>query len=164
MHQDTKAKFDAILAAAKAKVTVQTTKTFAPIPETKKDEVREFTNLSDMETAAKNGETISLLNMANLVNADKPKQVFKPLVSDIFPELSTTTFADLIPAIAPEPQKQALKIVDYSDRAFAVIGDTKPIKDTLRLLGGSFNSRLTCGCGWIFSKKHLNEVKTKLGL
>lgn len=43
-----------------------------------------------------------------------------------------------------------------------VIGDTKPIKDTLKQLGGSFNFRLSCGAGWIFSKKRLQEVKEAL--
>ncbi|HOZ83191.1 MAG TPA: hypothetical protein PKU82_09730 [Bacteroidia bacterium] len=43
-----------------------------------------------------------------------------------------------------------VKIVDYSERAIALIGDTKPIKDTLSGLGGRFNFRLTCGAGWIF--------------
>jgi len=34
-------------------------------------------------------------------------------------------------------------IVDYSDKAIAVFGDTKPIKTELSALGGRFNSRLT---------------------
>jgi hypothetical protein len=55
-----------------------------------------------------------------------------------------------------------VNIVDYSEKAFAVIGDTKPIKDTLKALGGSFNPRLSCGAGWIFSKKKLAEVTAAL--
>lgn len=88
------------------------------------------------------------------------------------PELSDMTFADLLSedktetkeTIVPEPIKPNLRLVDYSDKAFAIIGDTKPIKDTLRLLGGSFNSRLTCGMGWIFSKKRMDAVKKELNL
>jgi hypothetical protein len=52
--------------------------------------------------------------------------------------------------------------VDYSDKAFAVIGDTKPIKDLLKSLGGRFNFRLTCGPGWIFPKTKLNDVTAAL--
>ncbi len=55
-----------------------------------------------------------------------------------------------------------VNIVDYSPKAFAVIGDTKPIKEQLKALGGSFNPRLTCGAGWIFSKKKLEEVTKAL--
>lgn len=57
---------------------------------------------------------------------------------------------------------QGVKIVDYSEKAIAVIGDTKPIKDVLKKLGGSFNARLSCGTGWIFSKKKECEVREAL--
>ena len=59
----------------------------------------------------------------------------------------------------PEPVAGSLKIIEYSEKALAVIGDTRPIKDTLKQLGGRFNPRLTCGPGWIFSKKRENELK-----
>lgn len=52
-----------------------------------------------------------------------------------------------------------VQIIDYSAKAFAVVGDTRPIKDKLKELGGSFNARLTCGAGWIFSKSKLEAVK-----
>lgn len=55
-----------------------------------------------------------------------------------------------------------VNIVDYSEKAIAVIGDTKPIKDKLKALGGSFNPRLSCGAGWIFPKKKLAEITAAL--
>jgi hypothetical protein len=61
-----------------------------------------------------------------------------------------------------ESNANEVNIIDYSEKAIAVIGDTKPIKDLLKSLGGSFNPRLSCGCGWIFSKKKLEEVQTAL--
>lgn len=63
----------------------------------------------------------------------------------------------------PQVSVSGVEIVDYSEKAFAVIGNTKEIKDSLKELGGRFNSRLTCGAGWIFSKTKLEEVKTLLG-
>lgn len=51
-----------------------------------------------------------------------------------------------------------IQIVDYSEKSFAVIGETKPIKDHLKELGGKFNFRLSCGAGWIFPKTKLQEV------
>ena len=57
-----------------------------------------------------------------------------------------------------------VEIFDYSEKAFAVIGNTKPIKDDLKKLGGKFNFRLKCGAGWIFSKKQLQDVKTFLNI
>lgn len=51
-----------------------------------------------------------------------------------------------------------INIIDYSEKAIAVIGDTKPIKEILRELGGRFNFRLSCGAGWIFPKTMQNKV------
>lgn len=43
-------------------------------------------------------------------------------------------------------------IVNYSEKAIALTGDTKIIKDQLKNLVGRYNAHLTCGAGWIFSK------------
>ena len=56
------------------------------------------------------------------------------------------------------------QIIDYSEKAIAVIGDTRSIKDQLKELGGRFNFRLTCGAGWIFSKQKEQEVRTLLAM
>lgn len=61
-----------------------------------------------------------------------------------------------------ETEPGELKIIDYSEKAFAVIGDTKRVKDTLKELGGKFNAKLSCGPGWIFSKKRLQAVTDRL--
>jgi hypothetical protein len=57
-------------------------------------------------------------------------------------------------------------VVDYSGKALAVFGDTKPIKDELKALGGRFNPKLTHEgekkAGWIFSKGREQEVKNLL--
>lgn len=65
---------------------------------------------------------------------------------------------------APKEAKKAIKagglqLIDYSEKALAVIGDTKAVKEQLKQLGGRFNPRLSCGAGWIFSKKKENELK-----
>lgn len=60
----------------------------------------------------------------------------------------------------------AFKIVDYSEKAFAVVGDTREIKDTLKQHGGRFNPSLNVDgskcAGWIFSKKNLDAVRLAL--
>lgn len=60
----------------------------------------------------------------------------------------------------------SFKIVDYSEKAFAVVGDTREIKDTLKQHGGRFNPSLTVDgskcAGWIFSKKNLDAVRLAL--
>lgn len=56
----------------------------------------------------------------------------------------------------PEEKRGAIFIVSYSEKAVAVFGDTKPIKDTLKNMGGRFNPYLKHNGenlpGWIFSK------------
>lgn len=55
-----------------------------------------------------------------------------------------------------------IKIVDYSEKSVAVIGDTKPIKDMLKEMGGKFNFRLKCGPGWIFKINQKSELINKI--
>lgn len=56
-------------------------------------------------------------------------------------------------------ESTGIQIVEYSDRAIAVIGDTYPVRDKLKNLGGRFNSRLSCGAGWVFSRNRREELK-----
>lgn len=52
-----------------------------------------------------------------------------------------------------------MEIVEYSDKSFAVYGDTKPYKDELKELGGRYNANLRDGPGWIFSNTKLSAVE-----
>ena len=51
---------------------------------------------------------------------------------------------------AEEETPGAVTVGKYSEKAIAVIGDTRPFADVLRANGGRFNARLSCGAGWIF--------------
>jgi hypothetical protein len=54
-------------------------------------------------------------------------------------------------------------IVDYSEKAIAVFGDTKPVKEQLKALGGRFNPGLTHEgekkAGWVFQRSKKDELK-----
>jgi hypothetical protein len=57
-----------------------------------------------------------------------------------------------------------LIIETYSEKAIAVFGESKPIKDNLSSLGGKFNPSLRGNgdekrAGWIFPKTKLDDVK-----
>jgi hypothetical protein len=58
------------------------------------------------------------------------------------------------------------EIVDYSEKALAVFGDTRPMKDQLKALGGRFNPKLTHEgekkVGWIFAKSKEQEIRNLL--
>ena len=59
-----------------------------------------------------------------------------------------------------------LEIVEYSEKAIAVFGDTKPIKNVLKDLNGLFRANLTYKgerrAGWIYSKKQETKVREAL--
>lgn len=58
---------------------------------------------------------------------------------------------------------EGIRYVDYSAKAFAVVGETRALAQRLRELGGRFNPHLSCGAGWIFSKRRENDVRAALG-
>ena len=66
------------------------------------------------------------------------------------------------PAKATKPE--GIQIVNYSEKAIAVIGDTRTIKDTLKAIGGRFNAHLTCGAGWIFSKSKEATIRAAFNI
>ena len=58
----------------------------------------------------------------------------------------------------------ALTILEYSEKSFVLLGDTKQYKDEIKELGGRWNSNLDLGAegltkGWIFSNKNLDKIK-----
>lgn len=57
-----------------------------------------------------------------------------------------------------------LQLIDYSDKAVAIIGNTRDYVAKLKELGGRFNGKLKCGAGWIFSKKRETELRTAFSL
>lgn len=53
-----------------------------------------------------------------------------------------------------------MEIINYSEKAIAVVGDdTKQVKDQLKAMGGRFNPRLSCGAGWIFPATRRAQVE-----
>lgn len=57
-----------------------------------------------------------------------------------------------------------IHVVNYSEKAVAVLGETKAIKDTLKSMGGRFNPRLQVEgettAGWIFPKSREVELQS----
>lgn len=95
-------------------------------------------------------------------------------VPDFYVSISIGAFEK--PFTVTEPKKVAenkqntpvktegVSIIEYSDKAIAVVGDTYPIKDKLREMGGKFNRFLSCGAGWIFPKTKQAEIQSALSL
>ena len=59
-------------------------------------------------------------------------------------------------------------IVNYSTKAVALFGDTRPLKNQLISIGGLFNPKLNHKgvktAGWIFSKKNEQELINLLNI
>ena len=72
----------------------------------------------------------------------------------------------------PEPKQsktetieaKGLQIINYSEKAIAIVGETRAIKETLKTLGGRFNRHLSCGAGWIFSKTKETTLREALNI
>lgn len=97
--------------------------------------------------------------MSQLVHKRTSKIDYSPKLDD-----SSTPPNNEQPDVTPIKAGEIKIVPDYSEKSFAIIGDTKPIKETLKQLGGRFNSRLSCGVGWVFSKTKLEVVKQTLCL
>lgn len=54
--------------------------------------------------------------------------------------------------------KSDLRIEDYSEKSFAVYGDSRSFANEFRKLGGYFNPRLRGGVGWVFSKRRKSDI------
>jgi hypothetical protein len=179
MNNETKSKMDALFAAMnQQKPQVKTNP--------KQEQPRTFESLPEIEKAAKSGEVINLSNLAELVNKDKAKDA-RPEIKFQIEEISVQgyssepteeereieqidisgLFSESVPPTIEAPkqdEKPCLTIIDYSPKAFAIIGDTKAFKLRLRDLGGRFNPFLTCGAGWIFPKTKQAQVLSSLGI
>ena len=63
---------------------------------------------------------------------------------------------------------EGVQVVVYSDRALAVVGETKSIKESLKGLGGKFCAGLTIDgvrrAGWVFSRNRYTEETLKQAL
>lgn len=61
-------------------------------------------------------------------------------------------------------ESAGLKYVDYSERSFAITGETKTVKEILKKLSGKPNRNLSCGFGWVFAKVNEAAVLKSLNL
>ena len=69
--------------------------------------------------------------------------------------LSESEFNDVKKAMSEE-EKPCISIVQYSEKSFVVTGDTYPVKDNLKALGGKWFRKEQA---WLFPKTKLEEVQ-----
>ena len=85
--------------------------------------------------------------------------------SDVSPPRVKASEPDSMVAVAASPQTGdftvAPVVVDYSEKAILVKGNTVQFKEKFLAVGGKWNAQLQ---GWIFSKKRTDEVRKILGM
>ena len=89
----------------------------------------------------------------------------KQEIAEAVPEAAEGAKAEVKPI--KESDKKAIKALglefhDYSEKSFAIVGDTKPVKAIMEKYHGRFNRYLSVGAGWIFAKKYEKEVRAAL--
>lgn len=104
----------------------------------------------------------------NVGEYGKPYEVKEPKAKKVTGKTASRADrieGEAVESVAPscaDPESVAVLVVEYSEKAIAVIGDTAPIKEDLKALGGRFNARLTVEgqkvAGWIFSKSKESAV------
>ena len=118
--------------------------------------------------AAQQSKTVKLNTNINKLPVIAKKDEPQPQQLENVPELSKVTIDDIIGAktFNNSDNLSPFKIVQYSDRSFAIVTDKKPAEEILNVfrIHGTYNPHLKCGKGWIFSNRHLNAVKTKLNI
>lgn len=87
----------------------------------------------------------------------QPKAKTEPKAADETPEIALTDTAAI--------KKLGLRFEKYNDRCWALYGDTKPLRKTLKeQFKGVFNSRLKGGEGWVFRTANAAECAKALGM
>lgn len=95
----------------------------------------------------------------NLEERDQDRKIYEYFTeTDLRPQEDKAQPKAATQTATEEVKAGSVEIVDYSEKAIAVIGETKEIKDILSNLGGKFNYRLKCGAGWIFPKTKTDQV------
>lgn len=76
---------------------------------------------------------------------------------------ATKATKSVAPPVAPAAPA-AIRFVDYTERAFVVVGNTTKFKGKLLSLNGKWMKMKSGAYGWMFSKKKVDEVAELLGV
>lgn len=95
---------------------------------------------------------------------ERPYQQIEPKTPAI--PVEAVPVSEVAEIAEPLQTIESLEVVDYSEKAIALFGNTKDIKEQLKELGGRFNPSLKYNggkrAGWIFSKKQADKVRALL--
>ncbi len=96
-------------------------------------------------------------NVDSQIESSPEEKIDTEEFSMVKPTVSSPSTTSLSPA-----SQTAIRIVEYSEKAIAVYGDTRQYAEQFKTIGGYFNARLREGAGWIFSKKRESDVRKLL--
>lgn len=136
-------------------------------------DINDFMGYANAKPATSKPRKISVPNVRAMPKVETFVSSFKsaPLavavpVAKVMPVSPSVVVPVVKPA--PLPDNIALELVHYSDRSFAIFGDTKPMAAKLDTLGGKFNRWLKRDGvptpGYIFSIHRIDNVRKALNL
>lgn len=95
---------------------------------------------------------------------ERPYQLTEPKTPVI--PVEDVPVSNVVEFSEPLQTVEDLEVVGYSEKAIALFGNTKDIKEQLKEMGGRFNPSLKYNggkrAGWIFSKKQADKVRALL--
>ncbi|MNR90906.1 hypothetical protein D3C72_219000 [compost metagenome] len=73
-------------------------------------------------------------------------------------EAQENQFPPAIPIEQKNKKTDPIKLINYTEKAFVVVGNTTKVKEELSSINGKWIKTKNIGYAWMFSKKRLNEV------
>jgi hypothetical protein len=121
----------------------------------------QYVSVDDLKTKLSRQLTIVMrgMSVAPVINAAVVKEANRSTLSagEQAPE------EDRSP-LSAQGRSEPIRLVDYTDRAFVVKGNSTAHAAELRTLGGKWIKLRTGGFGWMFSKRHVDKVSSALRL
>lgn len=90
---------------------------------------------------------------------DNPSASSLPSSSSSSSSSSTPSSSSSSSPAPSDVTSEEITVVDYSEKAIVVRGDTRPLKTELKGLGGRWNGKLRGGGGWVFNKRKRDDVE-----
>lgn len=102
------------------------------------------------------GTMLFIKDSLDVNSASSISEKTSPQPKDVTPSL-------LQPKTGTAPTQRSIRLVEYSEKAVALYGDTKDFYEELKDLDGYFNAHLHGGVGWVFPKKRIPDLRELLG-
>lgn len=140
----------------------------APVKKQVKNAKPDYSGVPEAEAEAKAIKAAKKSTATTKARSERKVAQKKAVAPNAEPKAAIKPKAEPKAKKEKEPTKKTtpkFQIVHYSEKCIALFGDTKPIKEELKALGGRFNNNLrpfgeeSRVPGWVFPKKCEEAIK-----